>query len=357
MMVFTLFPSLLQMEVVSKHFEKTFDKTGVALTGGQLYEYAKSQKLGGITKRDIYNFLSTQKDVAQFGVAKKRGRDFTTISIVRPGIYHIDYGEFHKEWAGSNSGHTGFLVAVENFTNKLFVLPTRGKDTEEWYKSITNFVEKTRNIRTLFSDRDSVATSPNFRLEIMKRFNIRWFFLRKGHKAYLAERYIGFIKTKLNQALLRKGGKKWVQFVQPICDAYNTQKIEGTSYRRSGVMNENFSHFLQQLLKTSEPELTFNAFKAGPFQNQLWNRKIFKFDLGQRVLIARRANWQSSEDKLKTFSKISEIGGFGKTVYTVGGRQLRSTKGGKAYVPLYSINELGPSLHFYTHELKPAPLL
>ncbi len=119
MMVFTLFPSLLQMEVVSKHFEKTFDKTGVALTGGQLYEYAKSQKLGGITKRDIYNFLSTQKDVAQFGVAKKRGRDFTTISIVRPGIYHIDYGEFHKEWAGSNSGHTGFLVAVENFTNKL----------------------------------------------------------------------------------------------------------------------------------------------------------------------------------------------------------------------------------------------
>jgi hypothetical protein len=85
-----------------------------------------------------------------------------------------------------------------------------------------------------------VATSPNFRLEIMKCFNIRCFFLQKGHKLYPAERYIGFIKTKLNQALLRKGGKKWVQFVQPICDAYNAQKIEGTSYGRSGVMNKNF---------------------------------------------------------------------------------------------------------------------
>jgi hypothetical protein len=345
------------MEIVTKHFQKTFDKTGVALTGGQLLDFATSKNLKGVTKRAIYNFLSTQKDVAQFGVAKKRTRDFTTISVIRPGLYHIDYGSFHPEWAGSNSGYTGFLVAVENFTNKLFVVPTQDKGTEAWYSSINEFVEKTRNVRTMFSDRDSVATSPNFRLEIMKKYGIRWFFLKKGHKAYLAERYIGFIKTKLSQALLHKGGKKWINFVQPICDAYNSQKIEGTSYRRSGVLTEYFNHFLEQLLKTSEPELTFNSFKAGPFQTAAWNKKIFKFDLGQKVLIARRANWKSADDKMKTFTKISSVGGFGQNVYTVGGRQLRGSKGGKSYVPLYSINELGPSLHFYTHELKPAPLL
>jgi hypothetical protein len=344
------------MEIIAKHFQTKFDKTGVALTGGQLLDFAKSKKLKGITKSAIYKFLSTQKDVAQFGVAKKRAVNYTTISVVRPGLYHIDYGEFHKDWAGSNSGQTGFLVAVENFTNKLFVIPTQDKATEEWYRSINTFVEKTRNVRTIFSDRDSVATSPNFRTEIMKKYGICWYFLKKGHKAYLAERYIGFIKTKLSQALLHKGGKKWTQFVQPICDAYNSQKIEGTSYRRSGVMNQNFDHFLQQLLKTSEPELTFNSFKAGPFQNPDWNRKIFKFDLGQRVLIARRADWKTVE-KMKTFTKISTVGGFGSTVYTVGGRQLRGSKDGKTYIPMYSINELGPSMHFYSHELKPAPLL
>ena len=347
---------MLQMETVTKHFQTKFDKTGVALTAGQLLDFAQSKKLKGVTKRAIYTFLSTQKDVAQFGVARKRTRDYTTISVIRPGMYHIDYGEFHKEWAGSNSGYTGFLVAVENFTNKLFVIPTQDKGTAEWYRSINTFVEKTRNVRTMFSDRDSVATSPNFRLEIMKKYGIRWFFLKKGHKAYLAERYIGFMKTKLSQALLHKGGKKWIQFVEPICEAYNAQKIEGTSYRRSGVLTQNFNHFLGQLLKTSEPELTFNSFKAGPFQNPIWNRKIFKYNLGQKVLISRRADWKSAE-KMKTFTKISAVGGFGKTAYTVGGRQLRGSKGGKSYVPMYSINELGPSLHFYTHELKPAPLL
>ena len=143
----------------------------------------------------------------------------------------------------------------------------------------------------------------------------------------------------------------------PICEGNNSKKIEGTRNRRSGVLTENFNHFLEQLLKTSEPELTFNSFKAGPFQTEAWNRKIFKFDLGQKVLIARRANWKSVDDKMKTFTKISTVGGFGKNVYTVGGRQLRGSKGGKSYVPMYSINELGPSLHFYSHELKPAPLL
>jgi len=34
--------------------------------------------------------------------------------------YNIDFAEFRKEWTGSNKGCTGFLVAVENFTNKLF---------------------------------------------------------------------------------------------------------------------------------------------------------------------------------------------------------------------------------------------
>jgi hypothetical protein len=120
-------------------------------------------------------------------------------------------------------------------------------------------------------------------------------------------------------------------------------------------VNQNFDHFLQQFLKTSEPELAFNSFKAGPFATTAWNKKIFKFDLGQRVLVARRANWKS--EKVGVFTKISSVGGFGTTVYTVGGRQLRGSKGGQSYVPMYSINELGPSLHFYSHELKPAPFL
>jgi hypothetical protein len=179
--------------------------------------------------------------------------------------------------------------------------------------------------------------------------------LKKGHKAFLAERYIGFVKTKLSQALAHKGGKNWVQFVEPLVKEYNSEKIEGTSYKRSTISRENFSHFLSQLLKLEQPELTFNGFKAGPFQTDEWNRKIFKFDLGQRVLLARRANWKETEEKLTAFTKISSVGGFGKTVFTISGRQLRRNKSLKTFVPVYSLQELGPSLHFYANELKRAP--
>jgi hypothetical protein len=77
--------------------------------------------------------------------------------------------------------------------------------------------------------------------------------------------------------------------------------------------------------------------------------------LGEKVLLARAANWADGTERLRTFVRASTRGGFGKNVYTVGGRQLRTTKHFKSYVPVYSLLELGPSLHFYTNELKKAP--
>jgi hypothetical protein len=342
------------METLEKYFNTKFDKTGVALTASQLYSYAKEKRLKNVTKKKIYNFLNIQPDVAQFGQARKT-QEYQSTGVIRPGVYHIDYGEFHKEWAGSNGGHTGFLVAVENFTNRLFVIPTKGKGTAEWERAIQEFIELKRDVRTICSDRDSVATSPKFLASMYNTYKIVWKYLRKGHKAYLAERYIGFTKTKLSQALLHKGGKNWIQFVAPLVDEYNKEKIAGTSYRRQAVTRANFNHFLSQFLKTSDPELDFNQFKAGPFLSREWNRKIFKFNLGQKVLLARKANWKDGGEKLKSFTKISSVGGFGRKVFTVTGRQLRGSKAGKSYVPVYSLGELGPAMHFYTNELKPAP--
>ena len=342
------------MEQLAAHFEAVFNKTGVALTGTQLYNYPLLKKLKNVTKKKIYQFLQTHVNLAHFSPARRRAQHYQSATVVRPGVYHIDYAEFHSDWAGSNKNATGFLVAVENFTNKLFAFPSRGKGTPEWLAAISNFVEKTRNVRIILSDRDSVVSSSNFRQKIIRDYGIKWDFLRKGHKAYLAERYVRFLKTKLSQALDLKGGKNWIQYLAAICSEYNQTKIEGTSYRRQAINNYNFSHFLTQLLKTPQPELLFNSAKAGPFVHEAWNRKIFKFHLGQRVLLSRTANWSGGQQQV--FVRPSVRGAFGKQVYTISGRQLRTTKHFKSYVPVYSLAELGPSLHFYTNELKVAPL-
>jgi hypothetical protein len=275
-------------------------------------------------------------------------------------MYQLDYGEFHKGWARANGGSTGFLVAVENFTNKLFVLPCRGKGTSEWLAAVAKFVELTRDVRVIYSDRDSVATSPKFRTQMFDKYGVEWYFLKKGNKSFLAERYVGFVKTKLSQALASPRGleapKNWVRFVEPLTSEYNRQKVPGTSYTRQSVGRSNFDHFVGQLLKLGgDPTLAYNGFAAGPFASAAWNRRIFRFDLGDKVLVARRANWKFDAEKLKSFGKVSTDGGFGRTAYTVSGRQLRAERTRKSFVPVYALQEFGPGLHFYESEIRAAP--
>jgi hypothetical protein len=151
--------------------------------------------------------------------------------------------------------------------------------------------------------------------------------------------------------MLHQGKKRWVDYVPALVKEYNTTKIEGTSYTRQSVQPANFDHFLTQYLKTDQPELAFNSSAAGPFQSASWNRAIFKFRVGQKVLLSKKAEWKSKH-KYHAFTKYSVEGGFSDQTYTVSGMQLRKTKNMKDFVPVYSLREYGPAMHFYTAELK-----
>ena len=339
------------MEDLRQHFSRTLDKTGIALTGRQLLAYAKDRGLRGVGPREISAIVSEHPSTAKFA-AVKRPKNFQTIGVVRSGVYFIDHAVFRPEWSWHNKGNTGFLVAVENLTNRLYVSPCKGKASGSWLEAVQSFVELNRTVRTIFSDRDAVATAPTFRRTIMSRYNLRWYFLTKGSKSYLAERYIRFVKTQLSIALQHKNTKNWIQFVPALLQTYNAQKIGGTDYTRQGVHRDNFETFLRDYFKSSQPELAFNAAKAGPFAQDTWNRKIFRFKLGQRVLLSRAANWRTGREAGGAFLKASTRGGFGDKTYTVSGRQLRAARGLKDFVTVYSLSEMGPSVHFYQSELK-----
>lgn len=346
------------MELLESYYTKKLSKEGVALTGEQLWEHVQKAKISGIHKSDIYRFLRERAPGAGNFARRDRVKLHQSFSVFKPGVFFIDYGEYNKHHSGSNSGATGFLLAVENLTNRLFVLPTRGKDTQQWLNSISRFVELTRQVCTIYSDRDSVALSPGFRDNIQKKYGIRWHFLKKGNKSFLAERYIGLVKTKLSQAL--KSGlaprstqseKRWVHLVEPLVREYNSQKIPGTSYRRQAVSKENFDHFLSQVFGTRDYDLDFSSFAVQPFQNERWNQRIFKFRLGDRVRVSRKADWTDPENR-NAFKKVSLVGGFGGKIYTVSGRQLRSDRRRKKWVPVYQLAEIREGgFQFYESEL------
>ena len=345
---------------LSTYYKSRLAKAKVALTGLQLME--KAQKMGLLGKntktavrKSVYKFLREEATTRGPSFARRdKVKHYQGTVAFKPGVYFVDYGEYQKKWRKKNSGATGFLVAVENLTNKLFVLPTRGKDTRQWLQSLSDFVEKTRQVSVIYSDRDSVA-SKAFRTRVKNRYGIRWYFLKKGHKSYLAERYIGFVKTKLSQVLESDSalarGKRWVDLVEPLVREYNTQLIPGTRYRRQAVNKENYSDFLAQLFKTPDYDLQISGRIIQPFDNQRWNRAIFAFDLGDKVRVSRKADWTDPENRAG-FKKVSTVGGYGSKIYTVSGRQLRTTKEGNRFVPVYRLKEIADGgFNFYQNEL------
>ena len=375
------------MEKIEAEFQSRLDKTGIPPTGKQLLSYAIKNKLSGVSLSKIYQYLRERAPVVGPFSRSSKIKSFQTIGVPRPGLYFLDYGEFHKGWANHNDGCTGFLVAVENLTNRLFVLPTKGKGTRQWLEAIDKFVEVTRDVRVIFSDRDAVAQSEKFRKQIEDEYGIKWHFLKKGSKSYLAERYIGFAKTKLSQALdfaeSVKGDsiKRWVDYVLPLCEEYNKERILGTNYTRKSVHPRNFNHFVEQLFaikakktdkkeaetedsttgqkgsqsgikNSDDPELEFNGFKLGPFVNDNWNKKIFKFNLGDRVRVLRKSNWKDMSERSKgAFEKVSGRGAFGNKAYTINYRQLRSDKTRSVMIPVYGLEEFDSQIHFYEKEL------
>lgn len=352
---------------LKNYYRDKLRKEQVALTGLQLLQRALQQNRRSTAgskrplnrvalKKQIYTFL--REEAAERGPSFAR-RDATrhyqgTVDF-KAGVYFVDYGEFHKGWSGSNGGATGFLVAVENLTNRLFVLPTRGKGTKQWLESVAKFVESTRQVSVIYSDRDSVASS-GFRRKILDQYGIRWHFLKKGHKSYLAERYVGFVKTKLSQVLESDqqllSRKRWVDLVDPLVREYNQQQIEGTTYKRQAVSKENFSAFLSQLFKTKDYDLQITGRAINEFARSDWNSKVFAFKLGDRVRVSRKADWTDPNNRGGGFQKVSMVGGYGSKIYTISGRQLRATKDFARFVPVYKLAEVNDGgFNFYENEL------
>jgi hypothetical protein len=315
------------MDQIGAYFTDKVTKTGVVSTPEQLKKYAVQKQIP-VSIAQIRRFYKRHPLVAKYSIAKPP-KHFASVGVLRPGVWFIDFAEYRKNWSGFNKGYIGFLVAVENVTHKLHVFPVKDKSTESWNKAIGEFVELRRDIETIISDRDSVATSKSFIDTLKKKYGIKWFYLYKNSKSWLAEVHIYSVKKKLSQATWASKTKCWIKYLPTILKEHNTETIKGTSYKRQAIQKENFAHFLQQLLKSDEPELRFSSSRIGEFKHAMWNKRIFKFALGQKVLLAKKANWKKP---ISAFHKASVKGTFDSTPVTISGRQLRKTKDYKRVV-------------------------
>ena len=236
------------------------------------------------------------------------------------------------------------IIAIDALSQKMALEKCVDKTAASWHEALKNLLEKSVDKCSLIlSDRD-VVVSKQFAKEIFELYRIKWGFLTRRSKAFLAERRFSLIRTQLTELMEANRTDNWTQYLETICLNYNDEYIKHTKFKRSQISDENYLDYLGALYKTSDASLFFNSYSMGKFSADM-SKRLFRYSLGQRVRLARKVD---IDVKKSIFDKPSMVGHFSEEEYTV---KERTLKHDSKYMisPCYRLRET-PGL-FYESEL------
>jgi hypothetical protein len=272
-------------------------------------------------------------------------------AIFKFGTVQVDMAHFRPSLAHFNRGYKAFLVGKECLSEVLWCVPCKDFTMESWEQALKKMIENTYGLglNHFISDRDVVALSERFRTSIKKTYGINWSFLKSRSKSFRAERAIRFLKDRLSIALMTnwKKSKNWIQYIDGILDEYNSKNVTGTRIQRKTVNKSNYVRVLEQVYRTKNPEALQNIQTGSNYSPGL-RKKLFRYSLGDLVVLANRANYTK---KLSAFSKPSVAGSYGQKKYAIT-RQRMKNNGNIYLTPVYGLE--GLSGLFYPSELRPA---
>ena len=180
-------------------------------------------------------------------------------------------------------------------------------------------------------------------------------YLKSRSKAYLAERFIRFVKTRVAECMAISGKKQWWQIMAGVQDHYNRAYFPNTKFRRDTINNDNFLDFLDEKWKSQDATVGFNTERMGTrlIRKLPSLHKMFKYRVGDRVIVSRKAHYTAKE-KGGRFHKTSTGGHFSRTPYRVTSLQTRSSREGHI-TPVYTLKREADGKEFlgivYPHEI------
>ena len=238
---------------------------------------------------------------------------------------------------------------VECVSSKIGCFPVRDKTASSWEDGVRRMLEEnTDEITVLVSDRDSAVVGNAFRKRMKEKYGIDWCFLKSRSKAFLAETYIGHVKTALSVAMAANPKEKdWSKFLPAVVERFNDKLSPGTRMKRKSINKGNYLEALAQRYKVGDPEASFHGTHvSGESISPKRAKLLWKYAVGTRVRLSRRASHVKGE-RFEGFAKPSLKGSFGPTERVVVRRALRAS--GNSLVPVYELS--GISGHFYEVEL------
>jgi hypothetical protein len=170
-------------------------------------------------------------------------------------------------------------------------------------------------------------------------------------QAYAAERSIRTVKDRLGTALALndKGDNRWLPHLEKIVKDHNSRFVKGSkTIRRDEVNKFNVNKLLAEKYHVADFTPNFNMSVVGNFSKEMLKAIPFKYQVGQKVLLSRSANYTLKTD---SFAKRSAEGSYGKQVFEVENVFLK-TNNKNMLSMVYKIRDLEGL--FYSTEIVPA---
>jgi hypothetical protein len=323
------------MEKLRQKYLDRVAKDGHALT---LKELRAEKEASEIEREDLPLARRSRAELAQHErLTRIRPKRHMTHTVPHFGCVQIDLAQFRPELAQFNGGHRYFVMAVEMLSGLWAVAPAKNKTTESFMEAIKAIFQLSpiHSVRVVLSDRESALHSARFVERLRTELGISAQFLQVKNKAYAAELALRWMKVRLTRAMIAKGTRCWTALIDPIVRSHNVERVPGTRYRRVDVNNNSWEEVAAQKLEADARrggggpiEDVTTAFNTGTtsesqIPGEAWKKKLFKFRVGDRVLLSRRSDYREGN---KTFPKPSVEGAFGSDTYTVVGAYLRNTR-------------------------------
>lgn len=252
----------------------------------------------------------------------------------------VDLAFYRPEWKKFNNNMVGFVVGVEASTQQLAAVAVKSKKTQEWHRALISIADQSiiDGVKTMVSDQEPAIVSRNFRKNMMKQRGIQFQFLKRKEKSYLAEVMIRWVKTALSKVSEeRKMGsvdhRRWVDALPNVVNSFNNRKARDTSTLRKNIDRSNYFNFLADVFKVSDPTMLMNSstVDASNMFSSKWTNRFFRFEMGERVLVSKRASGLYNADQ--TFPKPSVHGAYLDKVYKVCRRVLKKNRDNSIMIP------------------------
>lgn len=256
-------------------------------------------------------------------IRRPRLRSYQRIFRIPFRTIFLDLGFMGKKLRLHNGGSVGFMMAACAHTNTLDAEPFSKRDKDSMYATLTRLLDRGVLGQTMevLTDGESSLRSPDFRKRLWRERGIRFIVLGSRSKAYLSERAIRHVRTKLSQAMEVEGSKNWTRRLRGILDKHNKARVPGTSFRRVDVDRSTLAEFMEQLYEIPDWHALPGLSRVTDTMLGKKGELAFKFSRGERVLADRRQVGEAGP-----YPKPSAEGYYSRRVFRVHKRMLATTK-------------------------------